>query len=92
MTTTDLIGYAAGLLLALCFLPQVVKTVRVRHADDVSMGMLLLTLGSAILYEIYAWRLSLMPVVVMNGVFGVLVLLEIVLKAHFDRVRRGAGE
>ena len=30
--TTDLIGYLAGLLLALCFLPQVVKTWRVKHA------------------------------------------------------------
>ncbi len=83
--STDLIGYLAGLLLTICFLPQVIKTLQIKHAQDVSMWMLILTLGSAILYEIYAWRLSLMPVVVMNGIFGLLVLLEIGLKLHYDR-------
>ena len=87
---TDLIGFAAGLLLALCFLPQVVKTWRARHADDVSMGMLVMTLGSAVLYEVYAVLLGLLPVIIMNGVFGVLVLIEIALKARFDRERAGA--
>ena len=81
----DLVGYAAGILLTLCFIPQVIKTWRTRQADDVSMGMLVLTLGSAIGYEVYAWMLGLMPVVVMNAIFGGLVLLEIFLKVHFDR-------
>lgn len=84
---TDLIGYTAGLLLALCFLPQVIKTWRLKHANDVSMGMLILTLASMMLYQVYAGLLSLWPVIVMNGVFGVLVLVEIGLKFRYDRVR-----
>ena len=88
MTTTDLVGYVAGILLALSFAPQVVKTFRVKHAYDVSMGMLILSLGAAIGYEIYAWRLGLWPVVVMNGVFLVLVAIEIVLKTIYDRRNR----
>ena len=87
---TDLVGYAAGLLLALCFLPQVVKTWQLRHAEDVSMGMLLMTFASAILYEVYAYRLELVPVLVMNGIFALLVLIEIVLKVRFDRERSEA--
>ena len=81
---TDLIGYFAGLCLALCFLPQVIKTYRTRTAEDVSMGMLFLTLGSAVGYEIYAWRLDLTPVVIMNAIFTALVLIEIGLKIRFD--------
>ena len=88
---TDLVGYLAGLLLALCFLPQVVKTLRLKHADDVSMGMLGMTLGSAVLYELYAWLLGLWPVIIMNGIFGLLVLAEIVLKARYDRRRVREG-
>ncbi len=80
---TDVIGYAAGLLLALCFLPQVVHSWRTKQVDDVSMGMLLMSLGSASLYEIYAVRLGLTPVVVMNGVFGLLILIEIGLKFRY---------
>ena len=85
MTATDIIGYAAGILLAISFLPQVITTFRTKHARDVSMGMLLVTLGSAILYEVYAALLELWPVVVMNAIFAVLVIIVIVLKIRYDR-------
>ena len=39
-----------------------------------------------VFYEIYAWLLGLWPVLVMNGIFGLLVLLEIGLKIHYDRL------
>ena len=81
----DLIGYAAGFLLAMCFLPQVVQTWRTKSADDVSMTMLLLTLASAILYEVYALKLGLLPVVIMNGVFLFLVAVELFLKILFTK-------
>ena len=89
---TDLIGYLAGLLLALCFLPQVIRTWQRKDARDVSMGMLVLTLASAILYEIYAALLGLWPVLVMNGIFGVLVMIEIALKLRFDRADASQAE
>ena len=81
----DLIGYVAGLLLAMSFLPQVVKTYTSKHAADVSMVMLMLTFGSAIGYWIYAWALDLLPVVIMNGIFTILVAIEIGLKLTYDR-------
>ena len=81
---TDIVGYLAGICLAFSFLPQVVKTYRSKTAEDVSMGLLLLSLGSAVGYEYYAWQLGLIPVVVMNGVFLVLVIVEIILKLKYD--------
>ena len=81
---TDVVGYFAGLCLAVSFLPQVVKTYRSKTAEDVSMGLLSLSLASAVGYEFYAWQLGLIPVVVMNGIFLVLVFVEIVLKLKFD--------
>jgi MtN3 and saliva related transmembrane protein len=88
---TDLVGYAAGILLMLSFLPQVIKTFRSKHAHDVSMGMLLITLGSALLYEAYALQLGLIPVFVMNGIFAILIVIEIVLKIRYDRDHRVPG-
>lgn len=85
---TDIVGYAAGFLLMLCFLPQVIKTYNAKHADDVSMGMLVTTLGSALLYEVYSLQLGLVPVFVMNGVFALLLIVEIALKARYDRRNR----
>ncbi len=81
---TDLIGYLAGILLMTTFLPQLYRTWRRKSADDVSMMMLVLMLGSGVGYEIYAWLLGLTPVVVMNGIFSVLVAAEIVLKIRYD--------
>ena len=85
---TELVGYAAGALLMISFLPQVLTTWRTRHAKDVSLWMLAITFGSACFYEIYAWRLGLWPVIVMNGIFGVLVATEICLKLRFDALAR----
>lgn len=82
---TDIIGYLAGILLTLCFLPQIIKTIKIKKADEVSMVMLILSLGSALLYEVYAWLLGLWPVLVMNGIFALLIIAEIALKIHYDR-------
>ena len=82
---TEIVGYLAGLLLSLSFLPQVIKTFRSKQAHDVSMGMLILTLSCGLLYEVYAWRLGLRPVIIMNGFFTILVAMEIALKIRYDR-------
>ena len=81
----DLVGYAAGILTMLSFLPQVIKTYKKKSASDVSMIMLLTVLGSALLYEVYAWQLELIPVFVMNGLFALEVTTEIFLKMIYDR-------
>ena len=81
----DLIGYAAGATLAACYVPQVVKTWTTRRADDVSFWMILLTLLSALLYEIYAAILGLWPVVIMNGIFGILVAIQLGLKVTLSQ-------
>ena len=86
----DLIGYAAGAILAICFLPQVWQTWKTRRADDVSFWMILLTLLSAVLYEIYAALLGLWPVVIMNGIFGILVAIQLGLKILFSESKPAA--
>ena len=84
---TNLIGYLAGFLLMMTFLPQLYRTWQRKTAEDVSMMMLVLMLGSGVGYEIYAWLLGLTPVVVMNGVFSIMVVAEIILKLRYDGVR-----
>lgn len=84
MSIVDLVCYFAGFCAALSFLPQIIKTIVTRSASDVSMGMLCLTLASAGGYEYYSWKLGLIPVVVMNGIFFAMVFLELCLKIYFD--------
>ena len=81
----DAIAYVAGIFLMVSFLPQVYRSWRIKHTRDLSMLMLLATLISTILYQIYAIMLDLFPVLVVNCVFGVLVLIQILLKLVYDR-------
>ncbi len=75
----DTIGYVAGFLAMISFLPQVIKTLRTRRTDDISMGMLLLTLITNILYMIYGSLLELYPVIIMIGIMTCIVILQIIL-------------
>lgn len=85
MNTTDLIGYAAGLFLMWSFIPQVIKTIKTRKADDISIVMLCITLVSALLYEIYAVLLQLTPVIIMNGIFAFTVFIQLVITMLLHR-------
>lgn len=73
----DVIGYLAGFFLMLSFIPQVIKTIKTRTTDGLSVAMLAITLISGVLYEIYSVWLMLTPVVVMNGIFTILVATQL---------------
>lgn len=85
----DLIGYLAGLCVMISFVPQLIKMQITQSAQDVSWIMLVMTLLSALLYEVYALFLDLIPVVVMNGIFGVTVIVALILKARLTGVTKG---
>ncbi len=80
---TDAIGYTAGFLAMISFLPQVVKTLRTRSAHDLSVPMLLLTLATNILYVVYGFLLGLYPIVIMIGVMTGIVFLQFALTMKY---------
>jgi len=79
----EFIGYFAGFLAMISFLPQVFKTLRSKSSEDISMVMLLLTLATNVLYLIYGLALRLTPVVVMLSIMSCIVLLQICLTVKY---------
>jgi MtN3 and saliva related transmembrane protein len=71
----QLIGFVAGTLTALAFLPQVVQTCRTRSCGDLSIGMLLTQSGGVALWIVYGLKLGSLPVILANSVTLVLVLV-----------------
>ncbi len=67
MTTTNLLGYAAGSLTTLAFVPQVVRTLRTRSAKDLSWGMLLIFILGVIFWLAYGFALGSWPIILCNG-------------------------
>ena len=96
----DVLGYLAGALTTIAFVPQVVRIVRTRSAGDISWGMFaMLSLGVA-LWLWYGIRLASLPLIAANGVTLALVLAILVLKlryrsrvpAHRPSVEQGTKE
>lgn len=79
----NIIGYAAGSMAMISFLPQVIKTFRTKKAGDISIFMLVLTLTTNFLYILYGLILKLYPVIIMLSVLSCIVLIQIVLTVRF---------
>jgi MtN3 and saliva related transmembrane protein len=83
MSTIDLIGFAAGTLTTVSFLPQVVKVWRTQSADDLSMGMFTLFGSGVFLWLVYGLALGSRPVIVANAITFVLAATIVVLKLRY---------
>jgi MtN3 and saliva related transmembrane protein len=76
----EAIGYAAGLLATIAFLPQVAKTVRDRSVKDISLGMYVLFCTGVSLWRLYGVLISSWPVIVSNFVALILAGTVLLLK------------
>ena len=78
MGWTQIIGLAAGILTAASLLPQVIKTLKEKKAEDVSLAMLLVLQGGLILWIVYGIRREDLPIMVTNS-FSLLVNIVMVI-------------
>ena len=85
MTTRwiTLLGFAAGTLTTLSFVPQVHKAWRSKHCEDLSLGMLLAFGAGVFLWLIYGLVLRDLPIILANAVTLALILALLVLKAKY---------
>jgi MtN3 and saliva related transmembrane protein len=84
MSTTTMLGFLAGFLTTISFLPQVVKTWKRRSASDLSLGMLSVFSVGVICWLVYGLLLQEMPMIFWNAVTLVLVLIILIMKIKFD--------
>ena len=86
----DVIGYLAGALTTIAFVPQVLHILRKRSAQDISWGLFsLFGLGVA-LWLWYGIRLAAVPLIVANGITLSLVLTILILKLHYGSRARAS--
>ena len=81
----EIIGYLAGFLAMISFVPQVVKTLRSKSAEDISLSMLLLTLITNLLYVAYGIALRLTPIVIMISIMSGIIALQIRLTLKYRK-------
>jgi len=74
------IGYAAGVLTTLAFVPQVIKTWRSRSADDLSATTLAVFSVGILLWLLYGLVRAAWPIVISNAITFCLITLLFILK------------
>jgi MtN3 and saliva related transmembrane protein len=84
----DAIGYIAGFLAMISFLPQVIKTLRTKKADDISLAMLVLMSITNSLYVCYGLLLRLYPIMIMIGIMTCILILQAILTVKYRRNNR----
>jgi len=62
----ELVGYMAGLLATVAFLPQALKTIKNKSTKDISLGMYVLFCSGVTLWLIYGALISSVPIVISN--------------------------
>jgi MtN3 and saliva related transmembrane protein len=86
---TDILGFLAGVITTISFVPQVVRTYRNKSGRDISLWMMLLFALGITLWLIYGLLLMSLPIILANAVTLVLVMAILVLKLYYARNQRG---
>jgi MtN3 and saliva related transmembrane protein len=83
MDTILLIGYIAGTLTTISFLPQVIRTWKMQETKDFSLAMLLLFATGILLWMVYGIWTGSLPVILANVITFLLILVLLAMKIKY---------
>jgi MtN3 and saliva related transmembrane protein len=83
MDTIVIVGYVAGALTTISFVPQVVKAWKMRETRDLSLAMLVLFAVGVILWTLYGIWVESLPIIVANIITFTLILVLLGLKLWY---------
>ena len=83
--SVELFGYFAAILTTLAFLPQLIKTLKTKKAEDVSLITLIMFLTGVLSWIIYGYKISSTPILIANIITFILNLLILIFKVTFSK-------
>ena len=83
MTGVDILGYAAGAITSLTFLPQVIKTWKEKSAKDISLLMFVIAAINEVMWIAYGALLNNWVIIITNVIVLVMSLTMIYLKFRY---------
>jgi MtN3 and saliva related transmembrane protein len=84
MDTIAIVGYIAGTLTTLSFVPQVIRAWNLRETRDLSLAMLLFFAAGVLLWTLYGVWTGSMPIIAANIVTFVLILVLLGMKIRYQ--------
>jgi MtN3 and saliva related transmembrane protein len=83
MSGVEILGYTAGAITSLTFLPQVVKTWKSRSAADISLMMFLIAALNEVLWIMYGVLLDNTVIILTNAIVLAMSLTMIYFKLRY---------
>lgn len=77
------IGYIAATLTTIAFLPQVIKTWKLKETRDISLLMFLILSIGIILWTVYGFIIKDLPVIIANSITFILCIIILFLKLKY---------
>ena len=81
----EIFGYVAAILTTAAFLPQLIKTLKTKKADDVSLITLIMFIIGVLCWIIYGYKISSIPILLANLITLLLNLLILISKIYFSK-------
>ena len=81
----DIFGYLAAILTTAAFLPQLIKTLKTKKADDVSLTTLIMFIIGVLSWIIYGYAISSKPILIANLITLILNLMILISKIYFSK-------
>ena len=81
----EFFGYFAAILTTAAFLPQLIKTLKTKKADDVSLVTLIMFISGLGSWIIYGYKISSFPILLANIITFILNLLILISKIYYAK-------
>ena len=81
----EFFGYFAAVLTTLAFIPQLIKTLKTKKADDVSLTTLIMFLTGVAAWIIYGIKISSKPILIANIITFLLNFLILIFKLIYSK-------
>ena len=81
----EIFGYLAAILTTAAFLPQLIKTLKTKKANDVSLTTLVMFIIGVLSWIIYGYNISSKPILIANLITLILNLLILISKVYFSK-------
>ena len=81
----DIFGYFAAILTTAAFLPQLIKTLKTKKADDVSLTTLIMFIIGVFSWIVYGYKISSIPILIANLITLTLNLMILISKIYFSK-------
>ena len=83
----DIFGYFAAVITTAAFLPQLIKTLKTKKADDVSLTTLIMFNSGVLSWIIYGYKISSTPILIANLITLVINLSILISKIYFSKIK-----